>query len=124
MIRSVYDVASVIAKYRLSVTNIELRDATRKSGETERKRGRGVGTYQAEIYVTAHARMTECVSVCVHPDVRVWSIVVLGTCSWAVTPYARTREEGVSGVPPLKKKSLAGHGGTGGRSRETAGILR
>lgn len=43
MIRSVYDVASIIAKYRyrLSVTNIELRDATRKSGETEKERGRG-----------------------------------------------------------------------------------
>jgi len=72
MIRSVYDVASVIAKYRLSVTNIEFY-AMRKSKEKERKRGRGRHLYQAEIYVTAHTLMTECVSVCVHPDIRVWS---------------------------------------------------
>ena len=44
MIRSVYD-ASVIGNYSLSVANVELGEATRKSGEVERKRGRELDMY-------------------------------------------------------------------------------
>lgn len=87
----------IATTHGLSVTSIEFRVRRRKGGgETGGERRDGHPSRE-KIYVTTHARMTECVlSVCVHPDVFTCGAAVLGTCSWAVTPYARTKKEGMN----------------------------
>lgn len=86
--------------------------ARRERMERQRKREEEVDAYQAEIYVTAHARMTECVSVCVHPDIHVWSRgfghLLVGRDPLCV--HERRRSE----LCAPEKKSLAKHGGAEG----------
>lgn len=54
-----------------------------------------------------HAWLSACQFACIRTFT--WGAAVLGTCSWAVTPYARTRE-GVSSVPPRKRVSRGTEG--------------
>lgn len=55
-----------------------------------------------------HAWPSACQSACIRTFT--CGAVVLGTCSWAVTPYACTREEGVSCAPPRKRVSRSMEG--------------
>lgn len=65
--------------------------------------------------------MTECVSAYVHPDLR--AVAVLGTCSWAVTSYALTKEEGVVSLSRVKESRRGAGEIERERERERTGPL-
>jgi len=99
MIRSVYDVASVIAKYHLSVTNIEFY-AMRKSKEKERMRSTPTSSGDLRNGSYTHDRMRVSLHASRHSRVESWF--------WAPAhgpwPLMRVREKKEWAVCPPRKR--------------------
>lgn len=112
----------IVTTHDLLVTSIEFR-VRRRTGRETGERKRNGHPSQEKIYVTAHARMTECVlSVCVHPDVHVWSRG-FGHLPVGRDPLCVHERRGNERA---EKKSFAGHEERDGGKikRDGPGILR